>query len=73
MVCQSHKPGGLGQSFDTFASGQRKSGGWRKEGADALMRLADALCGFVRAALAGQAEMKRLLESGERKGYVKEL
>ncbi len=37
------------------------------------MRLADAVAGFVRAALAGHEEMERLLKSGKRRGYINEI
>lgn len=47
--------------------------GVRKEESDALMRLADALAGFVRGALAGREELETLLEKGKAEGYVKEL
>ena len=47
--------------------------GVRREEADALMRLADALCGFVRAGLTGQGEMAELLAYATAEGYAKEL
>jgi len=47
--------------------------GVRKEESDALMRLADAIAGFVRAALSGQEEMGKLLEKAEAEGYIREL
>jgi hypothetical protein len=51
----------------------RKVRGVRKDESDALIRLADALCGFVRAAIEGQEVMKKLFEWGKKKGYLKEL
>jgi len=47
--------------------------GVRKEEADALMRLADAVCGFVRAALEGQEEMAKVLDKAKAESYVREL
>jgi hypothetical protein len=44
-----------------------------KDESDALIRLADALCGFVRAALEGQPAMKELFEDGKQSGFLKEL
>jgi hypothetical protein len=51
----------------------RKVRGVRKDEYDALIRLADALCGFVRAAIEGQEAMKVLFEQGKKTGYIKEL
>ena len=46
--------------------------GMRREEADAIMRLADALCGFVREALEGHnKELIKLFEQGTEKGYLK--
>ncbi len=47
--------------------------GVRKEEASALMRLADAVCGFVRAAITGQKEMAELLERAKAKGYLRQI
>ena len=47
--------------------------GVRKEESDALMRLADAIAGFVRAALSGQEEMAALLKRAKAGGYLREL
>jgi len=47
--------------------------GVRKEESDALMRLADAIAGFVRAALSGEEEMVAILERAKAEGYIKEL
>ncbi|MCC7355686.1 MAG: DUF3800 domain-containing protein [Anaerolineae bacterium] len=51
----------------------RKVRGVRKEETDALVRLADALCGLVRAALEGQDAMRYLFEQGKSNGVLKEL
>ena len=40
---------------------------------DSLMRLADAIAGFVRAALSGHDEMQALLEKARRDEYIREL
>jgi len=47
--------------------------GIRKEESDAILRLADALAGFVREALAGEVKMGTLLAKGKKSGYVKEV
>lgn len=47
--------------------------GVRKEEANALIRLADALCGFVRAALEGRSEFQVLLEKAKQEQYITEL
>ena len=51
----------------------RKVRGVRKDETDSLIRLTDARCGFVRAALAGQETMRALFEQGKRRGYLREL
>jgi len=51
----------------------RKVRGVRKDENDTLARLADALCGFVRAAVEGQEAMVELFEQGRKRGYLKEL
>jgi hypothetical protein len=51
----------------------RKVRGIRREESDALMRLSDAVCGFVRSAVTGREELKSLLEEGKRKGVLQEL
>jgi hypothetical protein len=45
----------------------------RDEQASALMRLADALSGFVRETLTGQADYQRLLEWAKERGIIREL
>lgn len=47
--------------------------GVRKEETDALMRLADAVCGFVRAAREGKVGFVRLLERAKEQGFIREL
>ena len=51
----------------------RKVRGIRKEEADALMRLADAVCGFVRDALMGNPEFAGLFERAKREGHLREV
>lgn len=51
----------------------KKVRGVRKEESDALMRLADALCGFARTATGGHNEMSVLLKKAKAEGYVKEI
>lgn len=51
----------------------RKVTGIRREESDALMRLADACCGFIRLALSGQQpEVTRLFEKAKADGYLRE-
>ncbi len=45
----------------------------RKDENDALIRLADAICGLVRLALEHQEEAKELYERGKQNGFLKEL
>jgi hypothetical protein len=47
----------------------RKVRGVRKEEANELMRLADCVCGFVRAALTGNQEFNRLLRRAKKRLY----
>lgn len=47
--------------------------GVKKEENDALMRLADALCGFIRAAREGRAEYAKLLERAQKQKKIREL
>lgn len=51
----------------------RKVRGLRKEENDALIRLADAVCGFVRLALEGQKEALELFERAKQSGFLREL
>lgn len=51
----------------------RKVRGVRKDENDALIRLADAICGFVRGAIEGNPELKELLERGKQSVFLKEL
>lgn len=47
--------------------------GVKKDENDALIRLADAVCGFVRGATEGQPEMRSLFEQGLRAGVFTDL
>lgn len=47
--------------------------GVRNEESDAFMRLADAICGFVRAAHEGKEGFAELLECAKRSGIIREL
>jgi len=47
--------------------------GVRREEADALMRLTDAIAGFVRQAISGRKDMARLLRKAQAGGVIKEL
>lgn len=51
----------------------KKVRGVRREENDALMRLADALAGFVRAALEKKGRFPILLRASEKHGFIKEL
>lgn len=51
----------------------RKVRGLRKDENDALIRLADALCGFVRAGIEGNPELEELYERGKQTGFLREL
>jgi hypothetical protein len=51
----------------------RKVRGVHKDENDALIRLADAMCGFVRAAVEGQEAMLQLFEWGKQRGFFREL
>ncbi len=51
----------------------KKVRGVRREESSSLMRLADALCGFVRAALTGREELEEMLIRAKDQGVVKEL
>lgn len=51
----------------------KKVRGVRIEEASPLIRLADALCGFVRAAIEGREDLIPLLEKALAEGYIKEL
>jgi len=47
--------------------------GVRKEETDCFIRLADALCGFVRAAIEGQKDYKALLAKARERKLIREL
>jgi hypothetical protein len=51
----------------------RKVRGVRKEESSSLIRLADALCGFVRAALTGRTDLEALLTQAREQGVIIEL
>ncbi len=51
----------------------KKVRGVRKEESSSLMRLADALCGFVRGALMGRSELEEILTQARAQGIVIEL
>jgi len=51
----------------------KKVRGVKKDENDALIRLADALCGFVRGAIEGQPEMKELFDQAIKSGSVRRL
>lgn len=51
----------------------RKVRGTRTDDNDALIRLADAVCGLVRGAMEGNTEMKNLVEQAKSRGLLKEL
>lgn len=51
----------------------KKVRGVKKDENDALIRLADAVCGLVRSALEGQPAMRALFEQGIRAGALKNL
>lgn len=51
----------------------KKVRGVRKDENDALVRLADAVCGLVRAAMEGQDPMKELFERALKRGFLTKL
>lgn len=51
----------------------KKVRGVRREESSSLMRLADALCGFVRAAITGRSDLEEMLIRAKDEGIVKEL
>lgn len=63
----------VGRQLRRLGIRTRKVRGIRKDENDALTRLADALCGFVRAAIEGQEAMIELFEQGKKRGYLEEL
>lgn len=63
----------FGSMLRRFRIRTKKVRGVRKEQADALMRLADALCGFIRAAVSGESAFSSLLDRGKAAGYVREV
>jgi hypothetical protein len=65
--------GEIGTRLRRLGIQTKKVRGVREDENDALIRLADALCGFVRTAVEGHDAMKDLFEWGKQKGYLKEL
>lgn len=63
----------VGKCLRRFGIQNKKVRGVKKEENNALIRLADALCGFVRLALEGEKEMKELFEEGKANGFITEL
>jgi hypothetical protein len=63
----------FGTELRHLAIKTKKVRGVHADEADALMRLADALCGFVRAALAGDPNFAPLLSQAKLSGVVREL
>jgi hypothetical protein len=51
----------------------KKVRGVRKDENDALIRLADALCGFVRLAVEGNRAMQALLNTALANGFLKDV
>lgn len=51
----------------------KKVRGVKHDENDALIRLADAVCGFVRNAYEGQVEMKKLFDEAIQKGVLRDL
>lgn len=47
--------------------------GVKKEESSAIMRLADALSGFIRESVEGKEEFVKILERAKKKGFVKEI
>jgi hypothetical protein len=47
--------------------------GVRDEESDALIRLADAICGFVRSARTGKSDFSKLLARAQAEGFIKEV
>lgn len=63
----------VGNQLHQLGIHTRKVRGVKKDENDALIRLADAICGLVRAATEGQASMQALLEQGIRVGILRNL
>lgn len=51
----------------------KKIRGVKKDETDALIRLADALCGFTRNAASGNANLLKLLSKAEEEGFIRRL
>ena len=65
--------GWVGSELRHFHIQVRKVRGVRKDEANALIRLADAVCGFVRAAKKGQKDYQVLLRKAREKEVINEL
>jgi hypothetical protein len=63
----------FGTELRHLAIKTKKVRGINTDEADALMRLADACCGFVRAAIAGQPDFALLLNQAKLAGVIREL
>ncbi len=63
----------FGKELRRLSVRTEKVSGVRREESDALIRLADACCGFVRLALAGNPSVFELFERAKREGYLREV
>lgn len=63
----------VGRQLRRLGVRTKKIRGVKKDENNALIRLADAVCGFVRAALEGQSAMQAIFEKGRQKGTFKNL
>lgn len=63
----------VGNQLHQLGLHTKKVRGVKKDENDALIRLADAVCGLVRAATEGQVAMQALLEQGRRIGVFRNL
>lgn len=63
----------VGNQLHQLGVHTKKVRGVKKDENDALIRLADAICGLVRAATEGQVAMQALLEQGIRVGILRNL
>lgn len=60
----------IGRALVRLGVTKRKVRGIRNEENDALSRLADAICGWVRASIEGQPDMIKLYERAKTGGYL---
>ena len=63
----------FGKELRHLAIRTKKVRGIQKEESEPLIRLADALCGFVRTAISGREEILGLLEKAKDEGIILEL